>query len=174
MAKYSTGSGGGGGSDGACELCGREDVSLTRTNVAGADLMVCSDCAPHGENRSQKRKQSEQEGGSRDGERTSRKKRAAQNTARILDSSRGDRKRWEEEGTDYEEDRLPYLVKGYGERAEAARQEAGLTSEELAAELDADEDDVLAVEQGRASRAGVGGSLVREMEERLDVQLVER
>lgn len=174
MAKYSTGGGGGGGSGDACELCGREDVNLTRANVAGADLLVCSDCAPHGENRSQERKKSEQEGGTRDGERTDRKKRAAQNTAKMIDSSRGGSKRWEEEGTDYEDDRLPYLVKGYGERAEAARQEAGLTSEELAAELDAEEDDVLAVEQGRAARAGVDGSFVRELEERLDVQLVEQ
>lgn len=173
MAKYSTGSGGGGGSGDACELCGREDGNLTRANVAGADLLVCSDCAPHGENRSKERKQSEQEGGTRDGERTNRKKRAAQNTARMLDSSRGDRKRWEEEGTDYEEDRLPYLVKGYGERAEAARQEAGLTTEELAADLEVDEEDILAVEQGRAARAGVGGSFVEKLEERLDVRLIE-
>ena len=174
MAKYSTGGGGGGGSGGACELCGREDVKLTRANVAGADLLVCPDCAPHGENRSTERKREDQEGGTRDGERTNRKKRAAQNTARMIDSSRGDRKRWEEEGTDYEEDRLPYLVKGYGERAEAARQDEGLTTEELAAELDADEDDLLAVEQGRAARAGVGGSFVRTLEERLGVQLVEQ
>ncbi|ESP89076.1 hypothetical protein [Candidatus Halobonum tyrrellensis] len=173
MAKYSTGGGGGGGSGDACELCGREDVKLTRANVAGADLLVCDSCTPHGENRSKERKQSDQEGGPRDGERTNRKKRAAQNTAKIIDSSRGGRKRWEEEGTDYEDDRLPYLVKGYGERAEAARREEGLTSEELAAELGVDEDDVLAVEQGRAARAGVDGSLVRTLEERLDVQLVE-
>ena len=173
MAKYSTGGGGGGGTGDACELCGREDAKLTRANVAGADLLVCSDCAPHGENRSTARNEDEQEGGTRDDTRTNRKKRAAQNTAKMIDSSRSGRKRWEEEGTDYEEDRLPYLVKGYGERAEAARQASGLTPEELAAEIDADGDEILAVEQGRAARAGVGGSLVRKLEERLDVQLVE-
>ncbi|WP_251344098.1 helix-turn-helix domain-containing protein [Haloplanus halophilus] len=176
MAKYSTGSGGGGDDGDACELCGRETSSLERANVAGASLLVCSECAPHGE--SSGGRGSESGSGSGSGSRTdadepSRRKRAARNTARIYDASRGDTKRWEEEGTDYEADRLPYLVSGYGERVETARQDAGLTVEELAAELDADEDDVLALEQGRATRAGVGGSLVRAVEERLGIELVD-
>lgn len=173
MAKYSTGSGGGGDGADACELCGREDTSLTRTNVAGADLLVCSNCAPHGENRNQRRKKSEREGGSRDDTERNRKKRAARNTARVYDASRANTKRWEEEGTDYEEDRLPYLVKAYGERVQVARQEEGITVQELAADTGIDEDDLLAVEEGRASRAGVGGSVVRTLEERLDVDLVD-
>lgn len=180
MAKYSTGSGGGGDDGDACELCGRETSSLERANVAGANLLVCSDCAPHGESSGghDRGSGSGSESGSRSGSRTdadepNRRKRAAQNTARIYDASRGNTKRWEEEGTDYESDRLPYLVSGYGERVETARQDAGLTVEELAAELDADEDDVLAIEQGRATRAGVGGSLVRAVEERLGIELVD-
>ena len=173
MAKYSTGSGGGGDDADACELCGREETSLTRTNVAGADLLVCSNCTPHGENRNQRRKQSDREGGSRDDTERNRKKRAAQNTARVYDASRANTKRWEEEGTDYEEDRLPYLVKSYGDRVIAARQEEGLTVEELAADTGIDESDLLAVEEGRASRAGVGGSVVRTLEKRLDIDLVD-
>ncbi|GAB6861539.1 multiprotein-bridging factor 1 family protein [Haloplanus litoreus] len=177
MAKYSTGSGGGGDDGDACELCGRETSSLERANVAGADLLVCSDCAPHGES-SGRGRDSGSGSGSRSGSRTdadepNRRKRAAQNTARIYDASRGNTKRWEEEGTDYESDRLPYLVSDYGERVETARQDAGLTVEELAAALDAGEDDVLAIEQGRATRAGVGGSLVRAVEERLGIELVD-
>ncbi|WP_435066500.1 transcriptional regulator [Haloplanus sp. C73] len=173
MTKYSTGSGGGGGDGDACELCGRETSNLEEANVAGANLLVCSDCAPHGE--SSGRKQSgDDDGGSRtDADEPNRRKRAAQNTARIMDASQGNTKRWEEEGTDYEEDRLPYLVSGYGDRVEAARQDAGLTVAELATDLDADEDDLLALEQGRATRAGVGGSLVRAVEERLGVDLVD-
>jgi ribosome-binding protein aMBF1 (putative translation factor) len=173
MAKYSTGGGGGGGDGESCELCGRDAANLRTANVAGAELLVCSDCAPHGESGGRSGRSGGQGGqGGQDGERN-RKKRAAQNAARIYDAGRGDSKRWEEEGTDYEKDRLPYLVSGYGERAERARQDAGLTVEELAAELDVVEDDVLAVEQGRAARAGVGGSVVRRLEERLDVTLVE-
>jgi len=181
MTKYSTGSDRGGGDGDACELCGRETANLERANVAGADLLVCSDCAPHGEGgdgggRSRGGGSSSSSGssGSRtDGDEPSRQKRAAQNTARIYDASRGNTKRWEQEGTDYEEDRLPYLVSGYGDRVETARQDAGLTVEELAAELDADADDVLALEQGRATRAGVGGSLVRAVEEQLGIDLVD-
>jgi len=180
MTKYSTGSDRGGGDGDACELCGRETANLERANVAGANLLVCSDCAPHGEGgggsggRSRGSGSSSGSSGSRtDGDEPSREKRAAQNTARIYDSARGNTKRWEEEGTDYEEDRLPYLVSGYGERVEAARQDAGLTVAELAADLDADADDVLALEQGRATRAGVGGSLVRAVEKRLEIDLVD-
>jgi ribosome-binding protein aMBF1 (putative translation factor) len=177
MTKYSTGSDRGGGDGDACELCGRETANLQRATVAGAKLLVCSDCAPHGDSGGRGGTGSESSSGAGSGSRgddePSRKKRAAQNTARIYDASRGNTKRWEQEGTDYEEDRLPYLVSGYGDRVEAARQEAGLTVEELAAELDADEDDVLALEQGRATRAGLGGSLVRAVEERLGVDLVD-
>ncbi|MFB6103303.1 MAG: multiprotein-bridging factor 1 family protein [Haloplanus sp.] len=180
MAKYSTGSDRGSDDGDACELCGRETSNLQRANVAGANLLVCSNCAPHGESDdrgggSSGRSRSGAESGSesRDGDESNRRKRAAQNTARIYDAATSNTKHWEEEGTDYEEDRLPYLVPGYGDRVETARQDAGLTVAELADAVDADEDDVLAVEQGRATRAGVGGSVVRAIEERLDLDLVD-
>jgi len=172
MAKYSTNRGGGSDDGDACELCGAATGSLTRANVAGAELLVCSDCAPHGDNRHKEEKKRESQGG-RENEGTNRKKRAAQQTARMYDSSKGDSKHWEEEGTNYEDDRLPYLVTGYGDRFTEAREEAGLTLSDLAADLEADEDDLLAVEQGRAARASVGGSLIRRLEERLDVTLVD-
>ena len=172
MAKYSTGGGGGGGDGDACELCGRETGSLRHANVAGAELLVCRDCEPHGSNRKQTEKKHDQER-SRDEDEPSRKKRAAQQAAKMYDAGKGDSSHWEKEGTDYEKDRLPYLLSDYGERAERARQDAGLRIEELAAELDVDEDDLLAIEQGRAARANVGGSIVRAVEERLDVELVD-
>ena len=78
-----------------------------------------------------------------------------------------------EQEYDYDDDPLPYLVSGYGETLETARQEAGLQREELAAELGARESDILAVEQGRATQAGVGGSLIEAVEERLNVSLSE-
>jgi len=178
MTKYSTGSDRGGGDGDACELCGRETANLERATVAGASLLVCSDCAPHGDTGGRGGGSgggggSDASGSRTDADEPNRRKRAAQNTARIYDASRGNTKRWEREGTDYEEDRLPYLVSGYGDRVEAARQDAGLTVEELATDLEADADDILALEQGRATRAGVGGSLVRAVEERLGVELVD-
>jgi ribosome-binding protein aMBF1 (putative translation factor) len=170
MAKYSTGRGGD-DDGGACELCGRESSKLRRANVAGADLLVCPDCAPHGDNRHKDRR-TEQSRSDRDGSETSRRKRAAQNVARARDAAQSPG-RWEERGTNYEKDRLPYLVADYGERVTAARQAAGLAVGELAAELDADEADVRAVEEGRATRAGVGGTLVRRLEERFDIDIVD-
>lgn len=167
MAKYSTG---GVGSDagGACELCGAEDRSLESRVVAGAELQVCGECVSYGESADRDR-----EGPlDRDDERE-RKRRTAKQTARVYDAGTGDSSHWEEEGTDYEDDPLPYLVRGYGDRLREARQDAGLQPAELAEELGADEADILAVEQGRATRAGVGGGLVHDIEERLDVQLTD-
>jgi len=176
MAKYSTGSGGGGGSGDACELCGREDTSLSEANVAGARLSVCSDCAPHDDSArtgGAGRGGGGGGGSGRDDDEPNRKKRAAQNVAKAMDASTGDSRHWEEEGTEYEEDRLPYLLKGYGEVVTEARRDAGMTAEDLAEEIGADVEQVHAVEDGRAARAGVGGSTVRGIEQALDVTLVD-
>jgi ribosome-binding protein aMBF1 (putative translation factor) len=184
MAKYSTGGGGGGDDGDACELCGRETSNLQRATVAGAKLLVCSDCRPHDDagNAPDSRGGSESGGGGggspggASAESTgpeSRKKELARKQAKMYDSATGDSKHWEEGGTNYESDRLPYLVSGYGDDVSAARRDAGLTVEELADELGVDEDDVFAVEDGRAATAGVGGSVVRALEERLGVQIVD-
>ena len=167
MAKYSTG-GVGGDSGGSCELCGAEGRDLRTATVAGARLEVCGECARHAEGAEPSRTRDEESGGESD-----RKRRAARNVARLDDARKGDPKRWEEEGTDYDDDPLPYLVRGYGERLTDAREEAGLEADELAAEMGVDEADVLAVEQGRANRADIGGSLITALEERLNVQLAE-
>jgi len=164
MAKYSTG-GGGDSAGESCELCGADGVSLTLANVAGAELMVCSDCAQHGDGGSDTDPEDERR--ERD-----RKQRAARNTARMHDASRADSSHWED-GADYDDDQLPYLVDGYGDRLREARRDAGLQPAELAEELGADENDILAVEQGRATQANVGGSLVAALEDRLDVTLSE-
>ena len=162
MAKYSTG-GVGGDSSGACELCGAEDRSLQTATVAGAELEVCDECVHHGE--------ADASDATPDREERNRRKEAARNVAKLDDARKVDTDF--EEGTDYEDDPLPYLVRGYGERVEDARQELGLQTDELAEELDVDEDDVVAVEQGRAARANVGGSVVEALEERLGIELIE-
>ncbi|WP_256403787.1 transcriptional regulator [Halorubrum salinum] len=184
MAKYSTGGGGGGDDGDACELCGRETTDLERATVAGAKLLVCSDCRPHDDagnapggrgGSSGSGSTSGSPGGASAGTsgNESRKKELARKQAKMYDSAAGDSKHWEEGGTNYESDRLPYLVSGYGDDVAAARQDAGLTVEELAEELGVDDDDVFAVEDGRAATAGVGGSVVRALEERLGVEIVD-
>jgi len=162
MAKYSTGDAGSESSD-SCELCGASGVDTQSVNVAGAQLEVCSSCAQHDD-------RGKDTGSSDDGR--NKKKRAAQNTARMHDAASGDSSHWED-GADYDDDQLPYLKRKYDELLTDARQEAGYQLEELADELGVDDADLLALEQGRATQAGVGGSVVRAAEEFLDVDLVE-
>jgi len=166
MPKYSTG-GAGGGAGGSCELCGADVDDLRTANVAGAQLEVCSDCARHDETAGGSIDESS------DRDETDRKRRAAQNTARVNDARTGDSSHWEEDGTNYEDDQLPYLVPDYGKVLTAARQDEGLQIEELADELDIEESDLLAIEQGRATQAGVGGSVVAKLEDHLDIELSE-
>ena len=163
MAKYSTG-GLGGTSSGACELCGTEDASLETATVAGATLEVCSECAKHGEGGSKKSKDSTERG-------ENRQKKAAQNVAKLADAQSANTD-WED-GADYDDDQLPYLVSGYGDLVENARQDVGLQIEELAGEIDVSVEDIEAVEQGRAARANVGGSVIEALEERLDIEIVD-
>jgi ribosome-binding protein aMBF1 (putative translation factor) len=165
MAKYSTGGSSGGGGGGSCELCGKSSDSLTEANVAGAQLQVCSDCASsHNDN---------QKTETEDDRERERNRKAARNAAKASGVYDGDSTHWEEEGTNYEDDQLPYLVSDYGERVETARQDAGLQRDELAEDLDVSENDLLAVEQGRANQANVAGSLISALEDRLDVELAE-
>ncbi|MDS0221515.1 multiprotein-bridging factor 1 family protein [Haloarcula sp. S1AR25-5A] len=165
MAKYSTGSGGD-SAGGSCELCGSDSGDLQTANVAGASLQVCDSCArDHGETDGPA-------GGDSSRDDQNRKRKAAQNAAKIQDTQKADSSHWED-GADYDDDQLPYLVSKYGERVTEARQDEGLQTGELAEELDLDEADILAVEQGRATQANVGGSVIKALEEYLDIDLVE-
>jgi ribosome-binding protein aMBF1 (putative translation factor) len=170
MAKYSTGNSSGGDDGGACELCGQSSDSLTDANVAGAQLSVCSSCASS-HNDAARTETKRRDDGNRDEQ--DRTRRAARNTAKMDDARKGDSSHWEKGGTNYDDDPLPYLVSDYGDRVAEARQEAGLQRGELADELDVPEKELLAVEQNRANRAGVGGALVDALEDRLDVTLSE-
>jgi ribosome-binding protein aMBF1 (putative translation factor) len=165
MAKYSTGSSSGGGGT-TCELCGAESDSLRSATVAGARLEVCPDCAPHGDGTDDRSDESTDASDDRT-------RRAVRNTAEANPVWDGDSERWEREGTNYDDDPLPYLVSGYGDDLREARREAGLQREELAEELGVREADLLAIEQERANQAGVGGGLIVAIEERLDVTLAE-
>jgi len=180
MPKYSTGGSGGGAGGDACELCGRETTDLGQANVAGATLLVCSACRSHDDAGNAPSSADDTSdgpdhtgtGGGSTGTR-SRTQELANKQARMYDAATGGSDRWEAEGTSYEDDQLPYLVADYGDRATEARQAAGLTVEEVAAELDVEERDLLAIEDGRAATATVGGSVVRALADRLGVTLVD-
>jgi len=166
MPKYSTGGSSGGGDGDACELCGASTDDLREASVEGAHLLVCASCAPHADpdpepdqGRSDDADQDQDRGGPKMG------------SSELWDR---DSSHWEEEGTGYESDPLPYLVPDYGQTVTDARQDAGLQLDELADELGVPEEDLLAVEQGRAAQANVGGSVVEAIEQALGVTLAER
>ena len=162
MAKYTTGDSVGDDTPDACELCGTPSDSLRRATVAGASLLVCPECAPHDDGDDQ---QQAPRGETERSETT-----VSAGSTPLWD---GDSEHWETEGTGYDDDPLPYLLDDYGTRAEEARQAAGLKREELAGELDIETDTLLAIEQGRAARANVPGSIIAAVEDRLDVTLSE-
>lgn len=164
MAKYSTGDSAGGGDGSSCELCGASSGSLKTASIAGATLEVCSACAPHDDAQKKRDERSTE---------SDRKKRAARKVAEMRDAQGGDSSRWEREGTNYADDPLPYLVSDYGDRFKEARQDAGLQIHDLAESLGVPEEQLMAVEQGRAARAGVGGSLIADIESDLDIELAE-
>ncbi|MFD1515075.1 helix-turn-helix domain-containing protein [Halomarina rubra] len=172
MAKYSTGGVGSRESD-SCELCGAEGRSLEAVNVEGAVLQVCPDCRRHGSSESRSGggggQRSDQSSGD---DPRDRKLKAVRAQARMDDKRKGDASHWEG-GADYEDDPLPYLVKGYGRKVVEAREAEELSSADLAGDIGVREADVVAVEQGRATSAGIGGSVIEALEERLGVDLAE-
>jgi len=173
MAKYSTGGVGSRDSD-SCELCGAEGRSLEAVNVEGAVLQVSPSCRRHGSGGSG----GGGGGGGQSGdqssgdERRDRRLNAVRAQARMDDARKGDASHWEG-GADYEDDPLPYLVKGYGQTVVDAREAEDLSTGDLAADIGVREADLLAVEQGRATSAGIGGSVIEALEERLGVDLAE-
>jgi len=169
MAKYSTGGSSGGGDGDTCELCGASSEKLSMANVAGATLSVCPSCAPHDDSDAK----TSDDGDGDDRERD-RKRRAVRNTAKANDVWDSDSEHWEEEGTNYDDDPLPYLHADYGKTVTEARQEQGLQREEFAEELGVSEADVIAIEQGRATQAGIGGGLIAAVEDYLDVDVSEK
>jgi ribosome-binding protein aMBF1 (putative translation factor) len=169
MPKYETGGSIDAIGGDSCELCGAKSDTLSEANIAEADLLVCSSCTPHddsqhnSDNTDREDKHSEKE----------RRKRAAQNTAQLSPLLNGDSSHWEKHGTGYNDDPLPYLVNGYGSVLAEARREAGLQLPEFADAVGVPEAHVLAVEQERANKAGVGGSVVRAIENDLGIRLID-
>ncbi len=173
MAKYSTG-GISSDDDGSCELCGAEGTTLQTERVAGATLAVCPDCrSRHGaSNAPTDRDEQGRPTDSRDPDESNRKRRAAQNQARLDDAQRTNPETWVD-GAEYEGDPLPYLVRGYGDRVANARAAVDFGTADLANELDVSEQKIIAIEAGRATDAGVGGSLIEAIESTLDISLTE-
>ncbi len=170
MAKYSTNS----GSDSddetdeitgtLCELCGSESDDLKRAKVAGAMLAVCPDCRPHDDAASD-----DESNGDRDGEGEDRVRRAirkAHEHTNKPDSS------WVEEA-EYTSDRLPYLKQGYGELVREAREDDGMSQEELADKAMLGIKIIRVIENGQATGENIGRSDFERIEDVLGIDIIE-
>lgn len=170
MAKYSTGSSSGGGGDSTnCEMCGKETDDLTTADVAGATLDVCDECNPNvdaSESSSPEPQQSEQSTPSNP---TDQNNRSSENVGYTLSSTDGS---WAEDAS-YEPDQTPYLVDGYDEKVIEARQEAGMTVQDLAEKAEVSEAALDAVEAGSAMTNGVGRRAIVALEKTLGIRIAE-
>lgn len=171
MPKYSTGGSARGGPSGdatACELCGNESSSLQDANIAGAQLSVCSECSPHNDSDTSS---DDGENGRDDEAESDRKRKAIQNAAQHSDYLNKDTSRWENEGANYNDDQLPYLMEGYAETLQTARREVNLTHDELAEEIGATGQDIELMESGQIRSTSIGGSTIAALEQFLGIQL---
>lgn len=165
MPKYSV-DGSSASKDGnACELCGTESSSVSKANVAGAKILVCGECSPHDD--SQTAQDDTGESGHDDRNVTAE---ATDASASLWD---GDTSRWENEGTGYIDDPLPYLIDGYGDVVREAREERGVSVDELAERLQIPAMDLLSVERGQAAQSGVSGSVISDIETALEISVVD-
>lgn len=149
---------------GTCELCGEEVDSLHLATIEGATLEVCKECYPQ-ENGGQNSQDETTESTNRTKDVINRTTVNAENA--LPDSS------WAVEGVGYDSEPLPYLVSDYGDIVEEAREEQGLTQEELAEEINVGLDIIRVIEQGQAASRDVGGDIIENLEEVLGVQLEE-
>lgn len=149
---------------GTCELCGDEVNTLYNANIEGATLEVCIECSPRDDNTKEEE--------SRDNESANKTKDMINRTTPNADNVLPDSS-WAEEGVGYDSEPLPYLVKNYGEVVRDAREDRGLTQEELAEEVGVGLNIIRVIEQGQAASRDVGGTVIEALEEELDVQIEE-
>jgi len=184
MAKYSTGGGGGGDDGDACEPLRARPQTSSGPRSPGRSSSSARTAAPDDAGNARRARRIRWESG-----RKFRRKpggASSESTGTGTEPEEGNRpqagedglrdrrlKHWEEGGTNYESDRLPYLVSGYGDDVAAARQRRRTHGRGAGRGIRRRRDDLFAVEDGRAATAGVGGSVVRALEERLGVDIVD-
>ena len=154
MAKYSVGNTGTKSNSDYCELCGDGSKDAEEKQIAGATLSVCSSCSPDSDTNTTKTENS------------------SEYTSSDSNMWNRDTTTWETEGTGYESDKLPHLINDYGDVVQNERQEHNLSIDELSTHLGVDTDVMIQIEESNARMTGVSGSVIKELESILDVQLV--
>lgn len=155
----------------ACELCGEESSSLHDATVAGAELTVCTDCNPHDDSTESGSSNSEPQDtvNSEPNDSPSATKSPVESGTYLNQDS----SHWEEEGTNYEDDPLPYMVSAYGEKLQSARRSHDVSHDELATTIGVTPHDIKEMEAGQIRESSIRGSEVAELEKQLEIQLSE-
>lgn len=146
-----------------CELCGTESDNLRKAKVAQAMLVVCPSCSPLDDAAKDK------SNGTRDEDETDRTKqviqKAVQNAPPQDDS-------WVDE-TQYDNNQMPYLVDGYSEMIQEAREKQDLNQAQLADKAGVGVKALRLIESGQALRTDAGKDEIKRLEVVLEINLIE-
>ena len=148
-----------------CEMCGKEVASLTTVKVEGAEIEVCSDCKGFG---TEVRQQSSSGSSS--------KYSTSSSSGRSSDSSGSSGSSGGSGGGSSSKrrrdmfDQMDELAQDYDERIRNAREQAGLTQEELANQLNEKTSLIRKIEHGDVLPSD---DVQKKLERALDISLVE-
>ena len=142
-----------------CEMCGAERASLTTTKVEGAELELCDDCEGFG---TEVRTESTSSGASKYSTSSSSGKSSTSSSSGGSSSSSRRRR-------DMFDD-MDEIAGDYDSRIRSAREERGLSQEELANELNEKASLIRKLERGDVLPSD---AVRKKLERKLDVSLVE-
>lgn len=149
---------------GFCEKCGEETSYLHSATIAGASLEVCAECKPE---------ESSDSKNTSNGDKKSTKDLVNENT-RTAGVDADPDSSWAEQGLNYEgEDKVPYLVPNYGSIVQEKREEKGWSLEKLSEESDVGTGVIQIIEQNQASSESIKESLIKSIEDTLEVTIRE-
>ena len=143
-----------------CEMCGAESSSLTTTKVEGAELQLCDDCTEFG---TEVRTESSSSSSTKYS--TSSSSSSSSGGSSSTGGGGGGRTRRRDMFDDMDE-----IVADYDERIRSAREDRGLSQEELAGELNEKASLIRKLERGDMLPSD---AVQRKLESELDITLSE-
>lgn len=148
-----------------CELCGKEENNLQKTNVSGATLSVCDQCSGHGttlETENKNNSNSKYSTSEETSEDTDTNKSSAPDSSNYESNSSGSNSQ-DNSFSDVDE-----LALNYGDIIEEAREQKGMTREEFASNLGIKESFLRNIEKEQTQP---DVNLQKKIERHLDIDL---
>lgn len=145
-----------------CEMCGTDSDKLVKAKIAGAELRVCGSCAELGTVLEEPETEEEDEEEESESQETV--------TDRTPTSVQGGRQSRSDEGEDAFDLQVEELVYDYDDRLRKAREQAGMSQEELANSVGEKTSMIQRLENGRSLPSE---DVRRKLETELDIELTE-